>query len=39
MDHSDHIESPSVERRKVLEKIMEMIALMINQMHDGGSGE
>lgn len=39
MDHSDHIKSPSVERRKVLEKRMEMIGLLINQMQEGGSGE
>lgn len=35
MDHRDRIESPSVERRKLLEKRMEMITNLINQMNEG----
>lgn len=34
MDHHDHIESPSVERRKLIEKRMEMIANLFNQMNE-----
>ncbi|MDQ8738519.1 hypothetical protein [Paenibacillus sp. LHD-38] len=34
MDHRDRIESPSVERRKLLEKRMEMIASLMNQMNE-----
>lgn len=37
MDHRDRIESPSVERRKLLEKRMEMITNLINQMNEGES--
>jgi hypothetical protein len=35
MDRRDHIESPSVERRRLLEKRMEMIASLLNQMNEG----
>jgi hypothetical protein len=34
MDHRDRIESPSIERRRIIEKRMEMIALLINQMNE-----
>ncbi|WP_054026665.1 hypothetical protein [Bacillus sp. FJAT-28004] len=37
MDHRDRIESPSVERRKLLESRMEMITNLINQMNEGES--
>lgn len=37
MDHRDHIESPSVERRKLLEKRMEMIASLVYQMNEEDS--
>ncbi|WP_138755747.1 hypothetical protein [Paenibacillus sinopodophylli] len=37
MDHRDRIESPSVERRKLIEKRMEMIASLTNRMNEGES--
>ena len=35
MDHRDYIEGPSLERRKLLEKRMEMIASLMNQLNEG----
>lgn len=35
MDHRDYIEGPSLERRKLLEKRMEMIANLMNQLNEG----
>ncbi|OBZ08668.1 MULTISPECIES: hypothetical protein [Bacillales] len=37
MDHRDRIESPSVERKELLELRMEMIATLMNQMSEGGN--
>ncbi|CAM4346696.1 hypothetical protein FHS16_002470 [Paenibacillus endophyticus] len=37
MDHRDRIESPSVERRKLIQKRMEMIASLMSQMNEGES--
>lgn len=37
MDHRDYIEGPSLERRKLLEKRMEMIASLMNQLNEGES--
>ncbi|OMF22342.1 hypothetical protein BK133_26455 [Paenibacillus sp. FSL H8-0548] len=39
MDHRDHIESPSVERRRLLEKRMEMVANLLNQINEGDSNK
>ncbi|MGM0882119.1 MAG: hypothetical protein ACQEXQ_13910 [Bacillota bacterium] len=39
MDHRDRIESPSVERRRLIEKRMEMIAFLINQMNEEENNE
>lgn len=39
MDHRDRIESPSVERRRLIEKRMEMIALLINKMNEEENNE
>ncbi|NIK78658.1 hypothetical protein FHS15_003804 [Paenibacillus castaneae] len=37
MDHRDRIESPSVERRKLIEKRMEMVGLLFQRMGEGES--
>lgn len=39
MDHRDRIESPSIERRRLIEKRMEMIAFLINQMNEEENNE
>ncbi|RCW44297.1 hypothetical protein [Paenibacillus prosopidis] len=39
MDHRKRIESPSVERRRLIEKRMEMIAFLINQMNEEENNE
>lgn len=39
MDHRERIESPSVERRRLIEKRMEMIAFLINQMNEEENNE
>lgn len=39
MDHRGRIESPSVERRRLIEKRMEMIAFLINQMNEEENNE
>lgn len=39
MDHRERIESPSVERRRLIEKRMEMIAFLIKQMNEEENNE